>query len=142
MLMDRRELCSLLPLTLLSGTMFSGEAPALASGVFRFADLAVHTGANGALEVRSILKGTLPTGEQVEMHESTLKPGASPHPPHRHKHSEFWLVREGTLELTINGKSYQIGPGSAACAASNDEHGIKNIGDSPATYFVVAVGPV
>ena len=53
----------------------------------------------------------------------------------------MWLVREGTVEVTINGTSHKIGPGSLAFAASNDLHGIKNVGNDPATYFVVAIGP-
>jgi quercetin dioxygenase-like cupin family protein len=141
MQIDRRDLCSLLPLTLLSGALMTIESPTLASGVFRFSDLQPHTSANGSAEVRSIVDGTTPTREQVEVHETTLRPGATPHAPHRHHHSEFWLVREGTVEITINGKPYRLGPGSVGFAAFDDEHGIKNVGEGPATYFVVAIGP-
>jgi len=141
MQIDRRDLCSLLPLALLTGAWGSSEAP-LTSGAFRFADLASHKNANGSGEARSITKGATPTGEQVEVHETALLPGQTPHPPHRHKHSEFWLIREGDVEITINGKAYRLGPGSAAFAASNDEHGIKNVGQIVANYFVVAIGPM
>ena len=48
---------------------------------------------------------------------------------------------EGTVQLTINGTSHVIGPGSGGSVYFNDEHGIKNVGTTPATYFVVAVGP-
>jgi quercetin dioxygenase-like cupin family protein len=140
--LDRRDLCALLPLTLLSGALATSESPALASGVFRFSDLQPNTTANGSAEIRNIVNSKTPTGEQVEVHETTLHPGATPHAPHRHKHSEFWLIREGTVEITISGKPYQLGAGSVGFAASNDEHGIKNIGDGPATYFVVAIGPM
>ena len=142
MQIDRRELCSLLPAVLFSGTWISAEPASLASAAFPFSALQPRANKNGSGEVRNIVKGSMPTGEQVEIHETTLHPGASPHPPHRHKHSEFWLVREGTVEITIKGKQYQLGPGSAAFAASNDEHGIKNIGNVPANYFVVAIGPM
>lgn len=141
MQIDRRELCSLFP-ALLLGAWTSDQSSTLASAAFSFNDLQPRANKNGSGEVRNIVKGSTPTGEQVEVHETTLHPGTSPHPPHRHKHSEFWFVREGTVEITISGKQYQLGPGSSAFAASNDEHGIKNIGNTPANYFVVAIGPM
>jgi mannose-6-phosphate isomerase-like protein (cupin superfamily) len=56
-------------------------------------------------------------------------------------HSEMWLIREGTVDLTVNGTSYRLGPGSVGFVHSNDEHGIRNAGSTPASYFVVAMGP-
>jgi mannose-6-phosphate isomerase-like protein (cupin superfamily) len=53
----------------------------------------------------------------------------------------MWLIREGTVELTVEGKSTQMGPGSVGFVHSNEEHGIKNIGTLPSTYYVVAIGP-
>jgi mannose-6-phosphate isomerase-like protein (cupin superfamily) len=52
----------------------------------------------------------------------------------------MWLVREGTIELTVNGKSFLLGPGSVGFARSNEEHAIKNVGKTAASYFLVAVG--
>jgi quercetin dioxygenase-like cupin family protein len=96
---------------------------------------------NGTSTTRPVFKGRLATGESVELHETTVAVGGAPHPPHRHLHSEMFLVREGTMEFTVNGKGYKMAPGSAGFASSNDEHGVKNAGDTPLTYFVVAVGP-
>ena len=111
----------------------------LPSTAYPFSELTMKS-ANGA-EIRPVLKGKLATGEALEVHETTLPPGAMPHAPHHHVHSEMWLIREGTVQLTINGTSHVMGPGSVGFVHSNDEHGIKNVGTTPATYFVVAVGP-
>jgi mannose-6-phosphate isomerase-like protein (cupin superfamily) len=111
----------------------------LSSNSYDFSQLPVRT-SNGA-QIRDIFKGKSATGELIEVHETTLPPGGAPHPPHHHVHSEMWLVREGTLEFTVNGKSGQLGPGSAGFASSNEEHGVKNPAGVPVTYFVVAVGP-
>jgi mannose-6-phosphate isomerase-like protein (cupin superfamily) len=143
MFLNRRELCLLLPggaLSLFHGAdvLVADEKP-LPSATFQFEKLPVQA-SNGA-EIRPILKGKLETGESLEVHETTLQPGGAPHPPHRHEHSEMWLIREGTVELTIDGASSRIGPGGLGFVCSNEEHGIKNVGSTPATYFVVAMGP-
>ena len=138
----RRELFSMLPAMLIPGLLpFEASAQqetAMPSAMFPFEKLPVRTPNNA--QIRDVLKGKLVTGESLEVHETTLPPGAAPHPPHHHAHSEMWLIREGTVEITVNGKSYQLGPGSVGFVRSNDEHGIKNIGTTPATYFVVAIG--
>jgi mannose-6-phosphate isomerase-like protein (cupin superfamily) len=107
--------------------------------MYLFEKLPIRTPNNA--EIRDVLKGKLATSESLEVHETTLQPGGVPHPPHHHVHSEMWLIREGTVEITVNGTSYRLGPGSVGFVHSNDEHGIKNVGTTPATYFVVAIGP-
>ena len=46
------------------------------------------------------------------------------------------LIKDGTLEVTINGVSKQAGAGSVFFYAANDLHGMKNVGTTDATYFV------
>src|SRR6202021_2470821 len=139
----RRELFSIFPALLIPALLpreaSAQEDKAMPSAMYTFDKLPVHT-SNG-VEGRHVLKGKLATGESLEVHETTLPPGGAPHPPHHHVHSEMWLVRDGTVELTINGTSYRLGAGSVGFVHSNDEHGIKNVGELPATYFVVAMGP-
>jgi quercetin dioxygenase-like cupin family protein len=121
------------------GQTAAPEEPILsAQRSFRFDELPVKTGPNG--ESRPVLHGVLPTGESVELHETTLLPGHMPHPPHKHKHSELMLIREGTLEFDNDGKPERVGPGGVVFAASNVMHGLKNIGETNANYFVVAIG--
>ncbi|HET9100554.1 MAG TPA: cupin domain-containing protein [Acidobacteriaceae bacterium] len=140
---SRRDLCALFPAAaLLSAIPLQSETTETLSNskVFPFGKLPVHRSADGA-ESRPVMQGKLPTGEMLEVHETTLPPGAMPHPPHHHLHTELFLIREGTLEVTVNGHAQTIGPGGVGFCASNQEHGIKNVGKIPAQYFVVAVGP-
>jgi quercetin dioxygenase-like cupin family protein len=139
--MTRRELCLLLPgLCAAGGASALGESDeSLPSEAFAFNRLPVQL--DGKSQIRRILTGKLATGEALEIHETTLPAGAAPHPPHHHLHSEVWLIREGTVKLTINGTDHVLGPGSVGFVHSNDEHGIGNVGAAPATYFVVAIGP-
>lgn len=150
MLMDRRNLMGLLPAVIAQGAMMSAvsdtasaqSAPAagiLPSAVYPFDSLPVRSSATAV--TRAILKGKLATGESIEVHETTLPAGGSPHPPHHHEHTEMWLIREGTIEITIEGKASRLGPGSLGFVRSNEEHGITNPTDKSTTYFVVAVGP-
>jgi len=113
-------------------------ASVLPSRAYRFEDLPAHTSAGNTF--RPVLEGELHTGAYIELHESALAPGAMPHPAHHHVHEEMFLVREGSLEVTIAGKSSRLDPGSVAYVASNQEHGIRNAGTTPAQYFVLAFG--
>jgi len=144
MAVTRRELCSMLPAVLIPAivpaeAIAEQDKSAMPSAMFPLDKMPVRTPNNA--EIRDVLKGRLATGESLEVHQTTLLPGRAPHPPHRHQHSEMWLIREGTVEITVNGTNYRLGPGSVGFVESNDEHGIKNVGTTSATYFVVAVGP-
>jgi len=144
MAVTRRELCSMLPAVLIPAivpaeAIAEQDKSAMPSAMFPLDKMPVRTPNNA--EIRDVLKGKLATGESLEVHQTTLVPGGAPHPPHRHQHSEMWLIREGTVEITVNGTNYRLGPGSVGFVESNDEHGIKNVGTTSATYFVVAVGP-
>jgi mannose-6-phosphate isomerase-like protein (cupin superfamily) len=145
MTMTRREMCLLLPAAMLPVAALpiaeaSEQDDLLPSGSYAFEKLAVKTSPSG-LQTREAFKGKLATGESIETHATTLPPGAMPHPPHHHVHSEMFLMREGTLELTVNGKSYRLEPGGVGFVRSNEEHGVKNVGTTPANYFVVEIGP-
>jgi mannose-6-phosphate isomerase-like protein (cupin superfamily) len=153
MSMDRRDLISFLPSALAQVALVStfaenssaqtaptpSASKVLPSAVYEFDQLPVKQSATSV--GRAILKGKLATGEAIEVHETTLPAGGSPHPPHHHEHTEMWLIREGTVEITIEGKSSRVGPGGLAFVKSNEEHGLTNPTDQPTTYFVVAVGP-
>ncbi|HEY6292732.1 MAG TPA: cupin domain-containing protein [Terriglobia bacterium] len=136
---SRRELCLMLPALLASPPQAAGAAnPPLPSKVYRFEALPVET--TGQNQFRAVLEGTTHEGCRVALHETDLGPGAAPHPPHHHAHEEVFLIREGTLEVTINGQSSSFGPGSVAYIASNDQHSIRNTGQTHAQYFVLELG--
>jgi XRE family transcriptional regulator, regulator of sulfur utilization len=88
-------------------------------------------------EKRDVFRQRTATLDQLEMHVTTVNPGERAHDPHRHWEEELIIVKEGTLESMQNGDSVRVGPGSVVFEASNDLHGLKNVGDTPATYYVI-----
>ena len=107
------------------------------SAVFDWAKLEVTKTATG--ERRSIVDRPTPTMTRFESHVTTLEAGLVPHAAHRHPDEEIVIVKEGTLEVTINGKTQRAGQGSMFLFASNEMHGMKNVGEGRATYFVIRV---
>src|SRR5882762_9420366 len=137
MKVSRRDAVLMLPMLYALPAM-AGEKDKLASGVFQFDKLPVQKSEGAAF--RHILEGQTATGDYLEVHETVLEPGGAPHPAHHHDGEEMFLVIRGTLQVTISGKVSQMGPGSMAFVASNEEHGIHNAGDSQAQYFVITLG--
>jgi quercetin dioxygenase-like cupin family protein len=97
--------------------------------------LAVKTTAVG--ETRAVFDHPTPTLEKFEMHITTLKPGMQSHAVHQHAWEEMLLVKEGDLEVSINGQLQHAGPGALIFYASHDPHNAKNAGTTPATYYVI-----
>jgi quercetin dioxygenase-like cupin family protein len=88
-------------------------------------------------EKRSVFSSPTATLDQLAVHVTTVKPGERAHDPHRHWEEELIIVKEGTLESMQNGAKVEVGPGSVIFQASNDLHGLTNVGDTPASYFVI-----
>jgi len=133
MKLSRRD-CSMLVLPALLAKAQTSPA-ALPAKTYRFENLPVRT--NGTNFGRKVLEGTLRDGFTIEVHQTQLTPGNAPHPPHRHVHEEMFVLREGTLEVFLDGARSELGAGGVAFVASNVEHGVRNIGSIPAHYCVV-----
>jgi quercetin dioxygenase-like cupin family protein len=148
--MNRRDVCvALSAIAAVGGFSLSANAESASdvekgaalshSETFPYEQLPVTNLPNGGT-MRRVISGVLVTGEYIEVHESMLPPGKMPHPPHRHRNSEILFIREGELEFLNNGRPERVGPGGVVFTASNILHGLRNIGDTPATYFVIAIG--
>ena len=134
---SRRELCLLLPALVAARADAAGDA-VLPSKVYNFESLPAKVEEGNTF--RPILEGVTHEEYHVELHETDLAPGTMPHPAHHHAHEEIFLIREGTLAVTIEGHTSNLGPGSVAYIASNQEHAIRNVGSTHAQYFVFALG--
>lgn len=136
---SRRDFgCIALSLLATKEARAQGPNQTLKSEMYRFEDRAAALPRSFA---HPIFNGELHSGFAVELHETELPAGEVPHPPHHHVHEEVILIREGTMEVTISGKSVRMSPGSVAFVASNEEHGWRNVGTSTARYFLFALGP-
>jgi quercetin dioxygenase-like cupin family protein len=136
---SRREVCIALSALLAASKLPAQEKATLPSRIFQFDALEARK--SGSVSIRNMFDGPIFEGCHISLHETELAPHGAPHPPHRHQHEEMVLIIEGTLEFTINGTPTRAGTGSILFAGSNDLHGIRNPEDSPARYFVMALGP-
>jgi quercetin dioxygenase-like cupin family protein len=117
----------------------SGGKPVMHSCVFNWANLKAAPTPQG--ERRTVFNSPTPTLANFEAHITTLNPGESPHPPHRHADEELMIVKEGKLETMQNGVTNIVTTGGIIFEASNELHGLRNVGTNRATYFVFRFSP-
>jgi quercetin dioxygenase-like cupin family protein len=150
---SRRDLGFLLPALVAAGaTTLDAQQPAAAPAAdtsveklpvmktqhFKYDALPVT--ANGKNRRLDMFRAKTHTGFKMESHSSDIAPGEVNHPPHQHLREEMILVREGTVELTVAGKPYRLGPGDVGGIGSNEMHNAKNVGTTRALYFIVNIG--
>lgn len=118
-----------------------GNGPAILSQARVYAADAepVHKTANGS-ESTNLLHGLLASGEAVAVHESMQPMGAEPVALHPIQHSELIVVREGEVMFDHDGKSEKAGPGDVIYVALGTVHRVRNVGNVPAKYVVLAIG--
>ena len=105
-------------------------------GIYKWNDFPVKK--SELKEGRSILEGSSPHLEYIEMHATTQMPGATPGPAHANKDiEECIIVREGTMKITIEGKSTVLGPEGVILLMPQQMHQMENIGDTNLTYYVI-----
>jgi mannose-6-phosphate isomerase-like protein (cupin superfamily) len=147
--MNRREFSTLLPALMTASALVpaGGQNATAPSDVQKLESGEFEEGAargpspTGRTQSRLLL-GMLPDNIRLESHVTKLAPGAPPEPIEHHKHTEMWLVREGTVSLMTAGTTRNIKAGDMGLCIAGVEHSVANASTTePAAYFVVSVGP-
>jgi len=111
------------------------KAPIMQSAAFDWNSIPVKQTAVGS--TRSFFRAPTATLDELELHVTTLNPGQTSHPPHQHLNEELVIIKEGTIEALVQGEWKRVGEGSVIFNASNQLHGLRNVGTTPATYHVI-----
>jgi XRE family transcriptional regulator, regulator of sulfur utilization len=136
-MITRRDLfVALIAITATAGAFaLANSTQVLGSAVFDWNSIPVKQTNVGS--VRSFVKEPTATLEELEIHVTTLDPGKMSHPPHKHPNEELIIIRQGIVETLSNGEWKRVGPGSVIFNASNQLHGLRNVGTEPAIYHVI-----
>jgi XRE family transcriptional regulator, regulator of sulfur utilization len=134
------HLCSLV---MIAATQLAPNAPAapaapttvLASRVVDWDSMestATRTG-----QRRMVFDAPTDTLDKLHLHITTLNPGENTGPLHRHPQEEMVIIKEGTIEVNIDGRKQTAGPGSVIYFSVNENENMTNVGKTPATYHVI-----
>lgn len=116
----------------------SAPKPALAkmdSGVFVWDHFKFTPTKTGARVM--VFDGPTPTLDKFHAHVTTLNPGENTGALHRHPQEELVIIKEGTVEVNIDGKKTTATTGSMIFFAANENENMVNVGKTPATYYVI-----
>jgi XRE family transcriptional regulator, regulator of sulfur utilization len=122
-------------LTLGVASVAQTRKPLMRSTVFDWSGIEVKQTKTGVR--RDIFDSPTATLDRLESHVTTINAGETPHAPHQHPEEELIVVKEGMIEAMQNGVTRRVGPGSVIFEASSELHGLRNVGQTPATYYVI-----
>jgi uncharacterized cupin superfamily protein len=103
--------------------------------VFDWASLKAVAIPNG--ERRMVLDGPTETVDLLHVHVTSLAPGKASGAPVRHLQEEVLIVKEGEVEVSLDGTTQNAGPGSILFFAAGAVTALRNAGTTPATYYVI-----
>jgi quercetin dioxygenase-like cupin family protein len=86
---------------------------------------------------RLVFDAPTDTLDKLHLHITTLNPGENTGPLHRHPQEEMVIIKEGTIEVNIDGRKQIVGPGSVIYFSVNENENMTNVGKTPATYHVI-----
>jgi quercetin dioxygenase-like cupin family protein len=107
----------------------------LESAVFEWKSLKFNPSKTGSRVL--VFDAPTQTLDKLHLHISTLNPGQNTGELHRHPQEEVVIIKEGTLEVNIDGRKQTVGPGSMIFFSVNENENMTNIGTAPATYYVL-----
>ena len=110
-------------------------APKLPSTIFDWEKLTVTPTTNGVR--RDLFDAPTTTLDKIHCHITTLNPGQNSGEPRRHLQEEVIIIKEGTIEAAVDGRTQTAGPGSVIFFAANAVTRLRNAGTGPATYTVI-----
>lgn len=110
-------------------------AALLTSRILDWASLTPTPIPNG--ERRMMLDGPTATVDLLHVHATTLAVGQVSGQALRHPRDEVLIVKEGEVEVSLDGTTQKASAGAVLFFASGAVTRLKNIGAGPATYYVI-----
>jgi mannose-6-phosphate isomerase-like protein (cupin superfamily) len=86
---------------------------------------------------RDVFDGPTTSLDQAHCHITTLNPGENSGEPRLHLQEEIIIVKEGLVEMHIDGRTQTAGPGSVFFLAARATTRLRNAGSTSATYIVI-----
>lgn len=115
--------------------MSAADPAKLTSKIYDWQKLEPKPTANGVR--RDLFDGPTTTLDKIHSHITTLNPGQNSGEPRKHLQEEVLVVKEGAVEVHLDGKLQTVGPGSVLFFAAHAVTRLRNAGETPCTYIVI-----
>jgi quercetin dioxygenase-like cupin family protein len=91
---------------------------------------------------RAVFDGPTATVDKLHCHVTTLNQGERSGEPRLHHQEEIIIVKSGTVEANFDHEKRVAHAGDIIHFAANATTFLRNIGDGPATYYVIYFYPL